>query len=71
MLMVYQQYTNAINEAYRGRPDTARHAEKAGEFREWLESLEIDPGIRAGLVEQIAVLEEAFLSLQKYNPEKK
>ena len=61
--MIYQQYTTAIKEAYADHPDVARHAASARACREWLASLEIDPKLRGGLVEQIRVLEEAFQDL--------
>ena len=61
--MIYQQYTTAIKEAYAGHPDLARHVASARDCREWLASLEIKPELRAGLVEQITVLEEAFRDL--------
>jgi hypothetical protein len=60
--MVYQQYTTAVEEGYRDRPaeEVAAHATEARRCREWLASLEIDPVIRAGLVEQMDTLEGAF-----------
>jgi hypothetical protein len=60
--MVYQQYTTAIVEGYRGRSaeEVAEHAAEARRCREWLTSLAITPSIRAGLVEQMRALEEAF-----------
>lgn len=61
--MIYQQYTTAIREAYAHQPDVARHYESARACRQWLESLDIDPGVRATLVEQIATLENAFHDL--------
>lgn len=61
--MVYQQYTNAIREAYTDHPAVRQHHESAKASREWLESLDIDPGVRATLVEQLATLETAFRDL--------
>lgn len=61
--MIYQQYTTAILEAYAGSPDLARHAQSAAMCRAWLESLAIDAQLRDPLVEQIAVLQEAFEDL--------
>lgn len=60
--MVYQRYTTAVEEGYRDRPaeEVAAHAAEARRCRAWLASLEIDPAIRAGLVEQMATLEGAF-----------
>ena len=62
--MVYQQYTTAVLDAYAGRPDVAEQLESAQECRRWLQSLDIDPKIRATLVEQAQVLEAAFERLQ-------
>jgi hypothetical protein len=61
--MVYQRYTSAVKRAYRGRPDVAVEHERAIEFGAWLESLEIDPAIRADLVEQARALEHGFEEL--------
>jgi hypothetical protein len=61
--MVYQQYTTAVLDAYAGRPDVAEHLESAQECLRWLQSLDIDPKIRATLVEQAQVLEAAFARL--------
>ncbi len=63
MYMIYQQYINAVTEAYRGHPENFLHAEKARICREWLESLEIQPELRDPLVEQIRALETAFEDL--------
>jgi hypothetical protein len=52
--MVYQRYTTAIREA---------HLAEAGRVRAWLDSLDIDPTLRASLVEPIAVVEDAFSGL--------
>lgn len=61
--MIYQQYTTAIEQAYRDHPDLPLHASKAKQCREWLESLQIDPQLRTTLVEQAQTLEEAFRRL--------
>ena len=61
--MVYQQYTTAVLDAYAGRPDVADHLASARECRRWLESLDIEPNVRAALVEQAQVLEAAFARL--------
>jgi hypothetical protein len=58
--MVFQRYTTAVKRAYRGRPDAAAQAARAVEFRSWLESLDIDPSIRAELVEQARAIEHGF-----------
>jgi hypothetical protein len=65
MYMIYQQYTTAVIEAYRGHPENFLHAEKARICREWLESLDIKPDLRDPLVEQIRALENAFEDLSR------
>jgi hypothetical protein len=75
--MVYQRVATAIHEVY-GAPDepagpgqaapTASleaQLELARQARTWLESLAIDPTLRASLVEPIAVIEAAFRDLVK------
>ena len=61
--MVYQQYTTAVLDAYKGRPDVAGQYEKARSHRRWLESLDIEPAVKNGLVEQARTIEEAFEQL--------
>ena len=63
--MVNLRYATAIREAYAGRPDVTRQLESARTCRAWLESLEIEPLLRAALVEPIAALEEAFRDLAR------
>jgi len=63
MYMLYQQYTTAVQEAYKGHPNLEQQATQAKQCREWLESLEIDPQIRTVLVEQFQTLEQAFYGL--------
>ncbi len=58
--MVYQQYTTAVLDGYRGRPDAAERLAEARAYREWLESLELESRVKATLVEQARVVEEAF-----------
>ena len=61
--MVHQRYTTAIRDAYRhGRDpgDLRAHLVEARRTCAWLESLDIDPALRASLVEPIAVLEDVF-----------
>ena len=67
MYMIYQQYMTAIKDGYANHPqeDIAQHAAAAGTCREWLDSLEIDPELRAALVEQIRTIEEAFGELMR------
>jgi len=64
--MVYQRVATAIRDAYHGSPgprleDGLAEARRA---RAWLESLDIDPTLRASLVEPIAVVEDTFRELQ-------
>ena len=61
--MIYQQYTTAIKENYARQANIAAEAASAANCRKWLESLKINPNLRDPLVEQIRVLEEAFLDL--------
>ena len=58
--MVYQRYTTAVKRAYQDRPDVTAQHTRAVEFREWLQSLEIDADVRAELVEQARALEHGF-----------
>jgi hypothetical protein len=58
--MVYQRYTTAVKRAYRHREDAAAQHTRAVEFRIWLESLDIEPSIRAELVEQARAVEHGF-----------
>jgi len=62
--MVYQQYTTAVKRGYRGRPDVPDEHARARAFREWLERLDIDPAIRAELVELGRSLEHGFEELR-------
>jgi hypothetical protein len=61
--MIYQQYTTAVKRAYRERSDTAEEHRRARAFREWLEHLAIDDGIRGDLVEQALAIERGFEEL--------
>jgi hypothetical protein len=61
--MLYQQYTTAILDAYRGSLDLAHHVAAANTCREWLESLEISPPLRDALLEPLCAIEEAFEDL--------
>lgn len=58
--MVTQRVTTAVRESYGRRPDAAAQLDQAGACRTWLESLAIDPAIRAELVEPIRAVEEAL-----------
>lgn len=61
--MVYQQYTTAVKQGYRGRPDVSEQHARARVFREWLERLMIDAATRAELVELALSLEHGFEEL--------
>ncbi len=64
--MVYQQYASAIRDAYghgRDPDELRRHLAEARRARAWLALLEVDPTIRASLVEPMAVVEDAFAGL--------
>jgi hypothetical protein len=64
--MVYQQYASAIRDAYgdgREADELRGHLAEARRARAWLASLEVDPAIRASLVEPMAVVEDAFEGL--------
>ena len=63
--MVYQRYTTAVKDGYRGRDDVAEQHERATELRIWLEQLAIEPAIRAELVEQVRALEDGFTQLRR------
>ena len=63
--MVYQRYATAIQDGYGAGsvPDVEQQLASARAARVWLESLEIDPSIRASLVEPIGIVEDAFESI--------
>ena len=58
--MVYQRYTSAVKQGYRERADAAEQHARAVAFREWLAALDVDPSIRAELVEQALAIEHGF-----------
>ncbi len=66
--MVYQQYTTAILDAYKGNPDAGQHFEKARSYRRWLQSLDIDSRVKNALVEQARTIEAAFERLNSRPP---
>ncbi len=64
--MVMARVAAAIRDGYRrdeGAGRVRENLEAARRTRAWLESLDIDPGVRASLVEPIAALEDAFAGL--------
>ena len=60
--MLYSQYKAAVADGYRERSasEIRHHAQRAGDCRDWLQSLDISPAVRDGLVEQINAIQEAF-----------
>jgi hypothetical protein len=62
MYMVHQRTTTAVREGYRDATpaDVDEQLAKARAALEWLRGLDIDPDVRAWLVEPIAVVEEAL-----------
>ncbi len=58
--MIYQRYTTAILNSYKDNPLVAGHLAQARSHRQWLESLTIEPNVKAALVEQARTIEEAF-----------
>jgi hypothetical protein len=58
--MIYQRYTTAILDAYEDSGEVATHLANARSHRRWLESLRIEPAVKATLVEQARTIEEAF-----------
>jgi hypothetical protein len=61
--MVMQRITTAVHEGCAGRTDLAEQRSQARACREWLESLTIDPTVRAELVEPVRAVEEALADL--------
>lgn len=62
--MIYQRYTTAIVEGYKESGEVATNLAKARSHRRWLESLQIEPAVKAALVEQARTIEEAFERLE-------
>ena len=70
--MVTARIGAAIRDGYRGESGAERiraNLDAARRTRAWLEALEIDPSIRAGLVEPIAAVEDAFAGLMRGSSE--
>jgi len=67
MYMVQQRTTTAVREGYREADpaEVQRQLANALQAREWLESLAIDPDVRAWLVEPIAAVEEALAEVAR------
>jgi len=63
--MAMQRYTTAIHEGYAGRADVTEQRARAGACRAWLESLAIDPSVRAELAEPIRAVETALADLER------
>jgi len=60
--MIYQQYATAIKNAYAGE-DVSEYYSEAKKFRQWLETLRINPKLRDPLLEPIEWIEGAFEDL--------
>lgn len=67
MYMVYQRATTAVREGYREADASVVQSQLAEARRAlaWLEGLEVDPDVRAWLVEPMAALEEVFAELER------
>lgn len=63
--MLYHRYKAAVRDAYAGRSrdEVAQLLNETESFRRWIDALEIDRSVRAGLSEQLAAIEEAFREL--------
>lgn len=63
--MIYQQYKTAVSTGYadKSASEIADELQRAAACRGWIESLAIDPKIRAGLGEQIGAIEQALEEL--------
>lgn len=58
--MLFQRIAASVREAYSGRPDVEAQLEAAGAYRRWADSLAVDPGVRAALVEPVAAVEDGL-----------
>ena len=63
--MVMQRVTTAVHTGYAGRTDLAEQLSQARACRAWVESLSIDPAVRAELIEPIRAVEEALADLDR------
>ena len=58
--MAQQAVTTAILEAFRDRADARLQADQAERCREWLESLPLQSGVLAPIIEPIAAIEDGL-----------
>ena len=67
MYMVHQRTTTAVREGYReaAPEDVERQLAEARRTRAWLEILDVDPEVRAWLIEPIAVVEESLAEITR------
>lgn len=63
--MVMQRVTTAVHTGYAGRTDVTEELAQARVCRAWLESLSIEPSVRAELLEPIRAVEEALADLDR------
>jgi hypothetical protein len=63
--MIYQRYTTAILDAYKDSSEVGAHLAEARSHLRWLESLAIEPTVKASLVEQARTVEDAFERLNR------
>ena len=65
MYMVQQRTTTAVRDGYReAEPaEVERQLVEAQRARRWLEGLEVEPDVRAWLVEPVAAVEEALAEI--------
>ena len=61
--MFYQQYATAIKEAYVDHDNIAELHAQAKAYREWLETLALEPHLLKPLVDPIDAIERAFRQL--------
>ena len=67
MYMVQQGATTAVRDGYResATAEVELQLAEARRARAWLQGLDIDPEVRAWLVEPIGVVEEAFAEIAR------
>ena len=60
--MIYSQYKTAVIDGYKDRParEIRGQIERATQYRQWLQSLDIASEVRDVVVEQVYAIEEAF-----------
>jgi len=67
MYMVHQRTTTAVRDGYRDASTEvlAEQLDRARSARAWLEGLDIEPDVRAWLVEPVAVVEETLAEMAR------